>query len=541
MGEYINTLEDLCTILKITPGFFKYILYVKKKKYKPISIPKKDGTARLIEIPCDEIKIVQRRLLKFLEDNYEFLDCQHGFIKKRSCVTNAAPHVNKKYVLNCDIENFFYNIHFGRVRGAFMSKPFNFNKMVATYISQLVCYNGHLPQGAPTSPFISNIICYSMDKEFSFIAKKNHCKYTRYADDITFSTNLSLFPSKIAYLNSEKKIVFSERILKNLNNGFDKGFKFNEKKTKLSRSCFRQEVTGIVVNEKLNVSQKYIKRIRAILNNIKKSGFIDTYQKTFGKTINNEEVCKKALFNYMYGKISYLKMVRSNSDNVFLKYGDIFNNIFEKKVFDVTETQKIYKESVKKCYVIRNIYGNGTGFSLNEENLITSTHVILDRSTFPGFIYNNNEESYCKQFPILSSELEYSEVLHPDLDRSKKLIDYTITQDDYEKDVISLPYKSIKKRIFKKASKKAQVGDVVYMVGYANFTDFKKSKLKVIPTEVIGEDEFFGRRLINTYHSPIHGMSGGPVLNSKGEVVGIIYAGNDNPDSNDNVGFISLI
>ena len=100
MGEYINTLEDLCTILKITPGFFKYILYVKKKKYKPISIPKKDGTARLIEIPCDEIKIVQRRLLKFLEDNYEFLD----ILRNNNYLKDKIGYINDKKYQILDID-----------------------------------------------------------------------------------------------------------------------------------------------------------------------------------------------------------------------------------------------------------------------------------------------------------------------------------------------------------------------------------------------------------------------------------------------------
>lgn len=167
----INTVEDLCNQLNISVSFLKYILYVKKDNYTTFSIPKKNGGVRTITSPKDELKYIQRQLLAFLEKNYSFLECQHGFIKERSCVTNANKHVGKRFVLNGDIENFFDNIHFGRVRGLFRSKPFNYSDELATTIAKIVCYNKCLPQGAPTSPFISNMICFMMDKELDFIAK----------------------------------------------------------------------------------------------------------------------------------------------------------------------------------------------------------------------------------------------------------------------------------------------------------------------------------------------------------------------------------
>ena len=144
----INTIEELATYINVPVKFLKYVLFVKKDNYISFNIPKKSGGYRQITAPKDELKYVQRQLLLFLGKNYKFLDCQHGFIKGKSCVTNAKCHINKRFILNGDIENFFDNIHFGRVRGLFMNEPFNYSSKVATIIAQIACHDKKLPQGA---------------------------------------------------------------------------------------------------------------------------------------------------------------------------------------------------------------------------------------------------------------------------------------------------------------------------------------------------------------------------------------------------------
>lgn len=539
MNRNIKSLEDLCEVLNISVNFFKYVIYVKKNKYFTFQIPKKSGGFRTIEKPCNELKVIQRNLLKYLEKNYEFLDCQHGFIKGRSCVTNASIHVGQRFVLNCDIQDFFPTIHFGRVRGAFMNKPFNFNISVATYISQIACYNGHLPQGAPTSPIISNIICYSIDKELSFIAKKSHCRYSRYADDITFSTNSEKFPKHIAYYGTE--LMISDRIINELSRGYKNGFKLNPRKATLKNMHYRQEVTGIIVNKKTNVNRIYVKNIRAILYTISKHGFYEAYKKTFGQEWQDENKGKIKLKNYLLGKINYLKMVKSKYDQTYIKFANTFNVIFECNVFNLTFENKIKKYIKSKCYVIENDYGNGTAFSLSENELITSTHVILDKKTCPNLITKRSDENYNKQFPISSTDIDFSYLKHPDLSRKSSLTGYEITKDAYENDIIKIKMKLNKKRILKLSSNPPQIGETVYMIGYANFLGFENTDLRIIETKIIGENTFFGIKLMNTYYAPNHGMSGGPVLNLNKEVVGIVFAGNDDENNNDNVGFIRLI
>lgn len=535
----ISTIDDLCEKIDVKVNFLKYVLYKKKDLYFQFEIKKKSGGVRIITSPCDELKFIQKKLLLFLENNYKFLSCQHGFIKGKSCVTNAKNHVGKRFVLNCDIEDFFDNIHFGRVRGLFMKDPFNYSSEVATIIAKIVCYNKRLPQGAPTSPIISNIICYTMDKQFEKIAKKNNCRYTRYADDITFSTDSESFPKEIAEVINGK-IEVSDQINKILSGGYDNGFKFNNKKTKLYKRYVKQEVTGIVVNKKTNVESKYIKNIRAIMNNIKKEGFISTCKKTFNIEIKNEEKAKNKLFNYLSGKISYLKMVKTETDNLYLKYANEFNKLFQCEVFDITEEIRMRKYAQSRCYVVDCI-GNGTGFSISDNEIITSTHVILNEITCDGFTHVKDSSKYNNQFPIRSENIELVKLLHPSLTRGKPIIDFELSKENYELDICRLKVCINKKNKMKLASKKAKQGDTIYMMGYPSFLCFEKTSLRVIKATVTGENEFLGRKLFNTSVAPAHGMSGGPVLNTRKEVVGIIYAGNDDYNNTDNVGFISLI
>lgn len=533
----IDSIAELCSCMGISVNFLKYILYVKKDNYITFNVPKKSGGVRTITAPKDELKFIQRQLLCFLEKNYLFLDCQHGFIKGKSCVSNAACHVGKRFVLNGDIENFFDNIHFGRIRGAFLNKPFSFSNEVATTIAKIVSYNKKLPQGAPTSPLISNIICYSMDKRLNYLAKKNNCRYSRYADDITFSTDAESFPKEIAIFK-DGKTYFSNKVIGIINGGFGNGFVFNDKKTRLQKRFMRQEVTGIVVNRKTNVNSKYIKNIRAILYNIRKHGYFDTYIKTFGFDDVSEEEARNKLFGFLGGKINYLKMVKGDADSIYLKYANEFNKVFKSETFDITEEIKILKYAKRKCYVIETDYCFGTGFSLEKNKICTSTHIIVNKENMPSFVFNQKNEKYEKQFPIKVSPFVH--LLHPNL-RNKKFVDvFSITKKDYESDVITLNININNKNKLNLARRKAKVGDVVYMVGYPGFNGFTQSSMQILKAVVTGYNVYFGRKLINTDISPKHGMSGGPVLNTNREVVGIIYAGFDD-GSNENVGFISLV
>ncbi|HFK7850281.1 TPA: reverse transcriptase domain-containing protein, partial [Listeria monocytogenes] len=270
--EDINSLEELAKILKIPKKFLTYILYKKKveNSYTNLLIPKKSGGQRNISIPMKELKDVQRNIVKVMltqQNIFQFennikSNISHAFTKDKSIITNAEIHKNKRFVLNIDLEDFFKSFHFGRVQGYFeKNKNFLFPKNIATVLAQLTCYNGSLPQGAPSSPIITNLICNILDMKLLKIAKKYKLDYSRYADDLTFSTNNKNFEEK-----SEEFFYQLEIIIK------QSGFKINPKKTRLQYKTSRQIVTGLVVNKKVNVTREFYKNTRAMANSLYKTG-----------------------------------------------------------------------------------------------------------------------------------------------------------------------------------------------------------------------------------------------------------------------------
>ena len=268
----IKSRNDLADFLSIKHKILTYILYVEgvDNFYKSFKIPKKSGGEREICAPIDILKYVQKKLERRLVGYYELIkdiegiktNISHGFEKGKSIITNAKIHRNKRYVINVDLENFFGTFHFGRVRGFFeKNRYFSLPLDVATILAQLTCYKGALPQGAPTSPIITNLICQILDYRILKIAKRYKLDYTRYADDLTFSTN-------------------NKHIIENYDDFFDKlkneieraGFKINDKKTRILYKDSRQEVTGLVVNKKINVSQDYYRQTRAMAHALYSKG-----------------------------------------------------------------------------------------------------------------------------------------------------------------------------------------------------------------------------------------------------------------------------
>jgi RNA-directed DNA polymerase len=189
----LTTRKDIAVLLDVDIAKFNYLLYVlpESNHYISFTILKNSGGLREISAPITSVKILQRKLNQVLQAVYIPRDVVHSYIKgkHKGILSNAKPHVKSELVLNIDLKNFFPSINFGRVQGLFSHPPYNFNKLVSTTLAKLRCYNRSLPQGAPTSPIISNMICAKMDRQLSKLARDHNCTYTRYADDITFSTS----------------------------------------------------------------------------------------------------------------------------------------------------------------------------------------------------------------------------------------------------------------------------------------------------------------------------------------------------------------
>ena len=268
----IKTRNELADFINIERKTLTNVLYNNhvEKYYYSFEIPKKSGGYREIHAPKDVLKIIQKKLSNCLYDYREQvckenninLNISHAFERKKGIVSNAVIHKNRRYIVNIDLKDFFDSFHFGRVKGYFeKNKYFELPNEVATVIAQLVCYNGKLPQGAPTSPIITNMICNVLDYKILKIAKKYHLDYTRYADDLTFSTNDKNFLKNYNQFYED----LNQIIIKN-------GFEINSKKTRLIYRNSKQSVTGLVVNKKVNVNHTYYKRVRAMAHHLYKDG-----------------------------------------------------------------------------------------------------------------------------------------------------------------------------------------------------------------------------------------------------------------------------
>ena len=268
----IKNRSDLADFLRIPLNKFTHLLYVKKPDncYSTFEIPKKNGDMRKISAPNDDLSSIQRNLSVELSKRQKEIwegknihpNISHAFEKDKGIISNARVHRNKRFVLNLDLENFFGSIHFGRVRGFFMkNRDYKVPTEVATIIAQLCCFQGSLPQGAPSSPIITNLVCQIFDFHVLRLAKKFKLDYTRYADDLTFSTNDKKFLEiKDSFLENLELVIQAN------------GFKINKSKTRLSYRSSKQMVTGLVVNKKLNVDRKYCRETNAMAYNLYKNG-----------------------------------------------------------------------------------------------------------------------------------------------------------------------------------------------------------------------------------------------------------------------------
>lgn len=277
-----KTKPELASILGVSAAFLTRVLYKSgvqshvNSHYHQFDITKKSGGVRTISAPSDELKDIQRKLSDLLLDCKDVIHfdnkikcpLSHGFERERSIITNARMHRGKKNVLNLDLADFFGSFNFGRVRGYFISnRDFKLDPHIATVIAQIACYKDSLPQGSPSSPVIANLITNSLDIKLSKLSKRNGCSYTRYADDITFSTRKKTFP--VVIVKDVENLILGAKLLGEIRRS---GFSVNSKKTRLQFKDSRQEATGLVVNKKVSIKSEYWRLTRAMAYSLFKTG-----------------------------------------------------------------------------------------------------------------------------------------------------------------------------------------------------------------------------------------------------------------------------
>jgi len=316
--------------------------------YIPFTIKKKSGQHRTIHAPVKGLKEFQKVLNIILQCMHEPHAAANGFVIGKSIVDNAKSHVGQTYVYNIDLKDFFPSVDRSRVWGRLLVAPFHLGttverKNIANFIATLCCTpmeverlnegkwitvtTSVLPQGAPTSPTITNIICEKLDKRLTGVAKRFGLNYSRYADDITFSSKHNTY--EVSDTKFEKIFVagsnFDCEVRKIIT---EQSFHIKETKVRLQKRGFRQEVTGLVVNDKINVTRRYIKQLRQWLYMWERYGYEKAYiffLEFYTANKGNVKSEKPNMALVIGGKLLYLKMVKGAEDTTYLKLKDRFN------------------------------------------------------------------------------------------------------------------------------------------------------------------------------------------------------------------------
>ncbi len=273
------------------------------RPYVEFDIPKAKGGSRRISAPKQELKRVQQQILQKMLAKLPVHDACHGFVTGRSTLSNAEPHLGSRVVIKMDLRDFFPSIHYRRVQGLF--ELYGYSSDVASLLAQLtthrpvladgtVAWPGVLPQGAPTSPALANLVCRRLDMRLAGLADKFSARYTRYADDLTFSFAAEPDIALGRFCWWVDQICQQE------------GFVENTAKRRILRTGNQQRITGIVVNSGLHVPRRERRRFRAILANCRKHG------------LASQARGRADFADYLRGYAAYVKMVQPELGSVFV-------------------------------------------------------------------------------------------------------------------------------------------------------------------------------------------------------------------------------
>lgn len=296
----VFNLDHFSKLLGIELDRFMRMLYISDALYRTLRIPKKRGGYRTISIPTKTLRYTQRWILDNMLVNMRVSKSAMGFQEGCSIVKNAACHLNHRCILSLDIKDFFPSITYEDVFGIF--RYYGYTHRLSNLFARLCTVDQRLPQGAPTSPALSNIRCLRMDKRIQALCSRYNAIYTRYADDITISADCDL--------STVKQIVIG--IIN------DEGFEVNDKKTHIAYAHQHQEVTGIVVNNgEMHIPKSFKRKLKQQIYYCQKYGPSD-HQNHIGDQHNFYK-------EHLYGKAYYIKMVEPEVGEKILQELDKIN------------------------------------------------------------------------------------------------------------------------------------------------------------------------------------------------------------------------
>lgn len=515
LHECIDT-NDLAKFFGINRDKMLSYLYSNDIKYRNFEIDKKNGKKRKIVAPVKKLKFLQYKVKAALEPYYKPKKCNHGFVKDRDIVTNAQAHVRKEFVLNIDLVDYFGNITFGRVKRLFERHPLNLSHSVATVLAQICCHNGCLPQGAPSSPIVSNMVTFKLDNQLRALALKSSCSYSRYADDITFSfTNRERsLPRMIAFYKNEKLQLGSslEKVIE------DNGFSINDNKTRMQHRTQRQSVTNITVNDKINVNRRFIRSTSAMINALIKYGpaaaekeHFEKYLKGYIPARHHMKMAKypgKMFIQKVRGRLNFIRMVRGNTCDVWRKMMYLYTVAIGVPNEDYNLSWLEF--AAESTLVIHNYtdsnMAQGSGFIVEDIGIITNEHVVRGITS-----QNIKDVLQMHRWNNETAKFSFVELIGMDED-----IDLAI----FEPSIHLAAFSPLKIENNPDYSN----GTIVHTIGYPNYKSGEEPTY--ITARIIGKTTRMLQPRIKIDENIRHGNSGGVVMNTDGKVIGVVSNGN---------------
>jgi RNA-directed DNA polymerase len=485
---------ELLKFLVLSTVELKKIWWFRGRMYQKFEVSKGKGKKRVISAPDHRLKMMQTKIASSLAAIYRPRNSVHGFVEGRSVKTNATAHLRSKFVMNLDIEGFFTAITEQRVSG--LISALGIDGRVSEIVARICCNEGVLPQGAPSSPVISNMICFRMDKELQRIAKESRCIYTRYADDVTFSSYQPLtllFEGPPPPAGNFTPDLLKDRLLAAFRSN---GFAINPQKVHYGDKHSRRTVTGLKINEMVNVDRKFVRNTRAALFVAEKQGV------TAAQKILKDKYGREAgIASHLRGRISWVGHIKGPSDPVFRGLASRYNRLFPSEMLEIQPT--IFEIRERAVWVVdwgdgaSEGFAQGTAFFLKSVGLVTAWHCVEEATDI--MVYHPSKPS--NKFKVTVAKYD----AHRDL----AILRHEIAATEYYEFDIS--------------TRTLKAGDSTTALGFPSFGP--GDKINVRSGLITSLPVKSAVPMIEVAQKLSPGMSGGPLLDEVGAVAGINHKG----------------
>lgn len=484
---------SLLAYLGVSQAELKKIWYHRERMYTNFNVAKKSGKPRPINAPDRRLKFLQRQIAVKLDALYPRRNPVHGYVKGRSVKSNATAHLKQRFVLNLDIKDFFVTITETRIAGILTA--IGVSSRVASIIARVCCYGGRLPQGGPASPVLSNMICFRLDRALLKIAKDARCIYTRYADDISLSGMRplsSLFETGLPPPGRVAPELLSVALQGAFSNN---GFVLNAEKIHYADKFSRRIVTGVKINEGLNVDRRFVRNIRAALFDVERDP-VAAQTRYASKYGGNSSIAA-----HLKGKIAWLGFVKGLADPVYRSLALRFNKSFETQSITVeaTREERIDRSVwvIEHSSVLDDSYRQGSAFFLDGVGLVTAAHCVA--GVKEATVHHPSRPS--NKFKV--------HVKHYSKHRDLAILTHMIPETDFYQLAMS--------------ATPAATGDPVTAVGYPVFSPADKINIRSGTVSSTTVKSLIP--LLEVNFKLVQGMSGGPVIDRHDAVVGVIHKG----------------